>query len=82
MGIELGGLYLPAGYVSGTDLAASSATFLSKSISSLGLSAGTYIYQFSHGGNADSVSVMIVPEPSVSLFCFLALAILMRRKRA
>ncbi|HTU89600.1 MAG TPA: PEP-CTERM sorting domain-containing protein [Gemmataceae bacterium] len=63
-----GGLFLPAGYVSGTSLSDSN-TWDNTTISGLGLTTGTYTWTWGTGANADSLEVIIpsasaTPEPA------------------
>ena len=52
-------LYLPAGYVSGTELVTGS-TYANQTLATLGLAPGEYVYTW----GSDSLTVRIVPEPS------------------
>lgn len=58
-------IFVPDGYFSGSPLSATS-TWNSATISSLGLTPGTYTWSWGSGGTADSLTVQIegVPEPS------------------
>jgi hypothetical protein len=68
-------LWLPQNYVSGSSLFATD-SFDGQTISSLGLTPGTYVYNFSSGDHADSVTVQIasVPEPSTWAMMILGFA--------
>ena len=54
-----GALYLPTGYISGTQLVSGS-TYANHTLATLGLTPGTYVYTW----GSDSVTLRIVPEPS------------------
>ena len=51
-------IQVPNGYVSGTYLSNTS-TFTNKTITSLGLTPGTYTYSWGSGGNASSITIII-----------------------
>jgi hypothetical protein len=53
-------LYLPTGYVSGTQLD-STATYNGTTLAGIGFTLGTYTYTWGAGGNADSLTVQIGP---------------------
>jgi hypothetical protein len=78
-------LFLPVNYVSGASLS-DSATWDNATITSLGLTPGTYTWTWGSRASADSFTVQIdasIPEPgSVTLFGagFVGLAALRRRK--
>ncbi len=79
-------LEVSSGYVSSTPLSVSS-TWNNKTLSSLGLAAGTYTWQWSKNsdgsGPTDSVTVNVVPEPSTyGLLALGALALVVFRRRA
>jgi hypothetical protein len=62
------GLYLPNGYVSGTNVS-NVTTFLGATFASLGVTPGTYVWTWGAGANADSFTLDIVaptaaPEPA------------------
>jgi len=65
-------LVVPFGYVTGTTLSASD-TYSGQTISSLGLTPGTYTWTWGTGAHADSLTVQIgpattaVPEPSTAI---------------
>jgi hypothetical protein len=79
---------VPLGYVSGTPLLATD-TYSGQTLSSLGLTPGTYTFTFGTGDHADSIVVNIgiaaVPEPSTlagAALIAVALARYLRHKRA
>ncbi|NJC09316.1 PEPxxWA-CTERM sorting domain-containing protein [Polymorphobacter fuscus] len=60
---------VPNGYVSGTQIAPSTSTYSNRTFASLGLTPGTYTYNFNSGANADTFKIQIgnvaaVPEPA------------------
>lgn len=63
-------LLVPKNYVSGSDLGTTITTFANASFASLGLTAGSYVWTWGTGGNADSFTLNIgpvagaVPEPA------------------
>lgn len=78
-------LEVAAGYVSNTAFSVSS-TWSNQTLSSLGLAAGTYTWQWSKNsdgsGATDSVTVNVVPEPSTyGLIALGALALVVFRRR-
>lgn len=74
-------VYLPGGYVSGAALNASS-TWSGTTIESLGLTPGTYTWSWGTGGNADTLTINVVPEPGTTLLWLGALAAAgLRRQR-
>jgi hypothetical protein len=77
-------IFLPVGYVSDTPVGTSTDTFDNQSLSSMGLTVGTYTYTWGIGPTADNLIVNIsVPEPtSLSLLALTSLALLRRRQRA
>ncbi|MHA6724261.1 PEPxxWA-CTERM sorting domain-containing protein [Sphingomonas sp. RS2018] len=79
-----------ASYVSGTDLGTSTSTYNNRTIASLGLNTGTYVYNFGQGANADSLTIQVgglsaaVPETSTWLMMiagFGGIGFAMRRKK-
>ncbi len=82
-------IWVPLGYVSGTDLGISTATYTNTDLATLGLNPGTYIYTFGQGATADTFTVEIaaagaVPEPStwaMMLVGFGAIGASIRRRR-
>ena len=69
-----GTLALPVNYVSGSPLA-DTATFTSRTFSSLGFTPGTYTFTFGSGANADSLIVTsVVPEPSTQALAAVGVA--------
>lgn len=73
-------LLLPSGYVSNAPLSGT-ATWNIKTISGLGLTPGTYVYNWGTGPTADSLTVQIVPEPSHALLLLGGLGTLALRRR-
>lgn len=77
------------GYVSGTALLAKN-TYSGQTISSLGLTLGTYVYTAGSAADADTITLQInpasVPEPSTlisgGLAALLGLGYAWRRRRA
>jgi hypothetical protein len=64
-------LFVPTGYVSGQSLSATD-TYSNASLSSLGLTPGTYTWNWGTGAHADSFTLQIetaaaVPEPSTAI---------------
>ena len=85
-GLSGGLLYVPAGYISGSQLVTGS-TYANQTLASLGLTPGNYVFRWGSGGSADSLTVSIVPEPSICslLACGVALAAILfirARRRA
>ena len=70
---------LPDGYVSGEELFSTNSW--SGSFESLGLVVGEYVTNFSNGNAADSITVSVVPEPSVGLIALLSGTVLFLRYR-
>jgi hypothetical protein len=60
IGSSLGALILPAGYVSGASLSATS-TWDTYTFASLGLTPGTYVWTWGSGADADSFTLQIGP---------------------
>ncbi len=75
-------LVVPAGYISGTALAASTATFSSATIASLGLTPGSYEYTWGSGASADFLTVNIVPEPTTGALLALGVLVLAARRHS
>jgi hypothetical protein len=77
IGGSLGHLHVPAGYISGTPLS-DSATFDDQTLSSLGVTPGTYTYTWGSGPTADSLTLVAgVPEPSGLMLLALPLGLVM-----
>lgn len=80
-------IWVPLGYVSGTDLGISTATYTNTDFATLGLTSGTYVYTFGQGATADTFTIEIpgaVPEPStwaMMLIGFGAIGASMRRRK-
>jgi PEP-CTERM motif len=58
---------VPAGYISGSDLGASTATWYNATLHSLGLTPGTYTWTWGSHTTADSLTIQIdnaIPEPA------------------
>jgi len=62
-GIDEDRIFVPVGYAFGTPLSNNS-TYANSTFSSLGLVPGQYVYTWGTGSSADSLTVIIVPEPS------------------
>lgn len=60
---SLGDVAVPSGYVSGTPLGASSATWTGATLAGLGLTPGTYTWTWGAGPTADSFTVVISAAP-------------------
>ena len=57
-------IFVPAGYESGAELPASSATYNATTLASWGLSGGdSFTWTWGSGGTADSATFNVVPEP-------------------
>ena len=83
LGVDSGLLVLPENYVSGSPVANSN-TYAMQTLSTLGLTPGTYADTFGSGADADSfvVEVDAAPEPSsASLMAVAAMGFLGRRRR-
>jgi hypothetical protein len=77
---EFNNLMLPQSYTSGDPLSGT-ATWNSTTISNLGLTPGTYVYNWGSGENADSLTVNIVPEPATIGLIGIGLAGMFVRRR-
>jgi hypothetical protein len=84
-------IYVPVNFISNTALVASSNTYTGQTISSLGLTPGTYVWTWGTGPSADSFTVNVhpgttpVPLPSSLAGGLIGLAMLVRpahRRRA
>ena len=60
---DIGTLFAPENYVSGTSLS-NSLILTNTTISAVGATPGTYTWSWGTGSNADSLSINVVPEPS------------------
>ena len=56
-----GFLYLDVAYVSGTEIGPTTATFLNRSFSTLGINTGTYTWTWGSGATEDSFTVQVGP---------------------
>jgi hypothetical protein len=65
MGISPTNLSVFSGYQSG-DFLSNSTTYLNHSFASMGFTPGEYVYTWGSGANADSVTVVSVPEPTTA----------------
>jgi len=52
------------GYISGNPISAVSNSFSNTTLDDLGVTLGSYVWTWGSGGNADSITLNIVPEPS------------------
>lgn len=84
-------LFVPYGYVSGSDLGVSKSTYSGKSFASLGLATGSYKFSWGQGASADTFTVNVgpvtaaVPEPATWALMILGFGIIgfsMRRQPA
>jgi hypothetical protein len=58
-------LYLPVGYVSGSELGVSTSQYNSQDFNTLGLNTGTYTWSWGTGEDADSLTIQVGPsEPT------------------
>ena len=80
-------LNFPIGYVSGTDIS-STATWSDTTLAGLGLTPGSYVFDWGADGTADNITVnvgVVVPEPSAYAgaagFLVLAFAVFRRHQR-
>jgi hypothetical protein len=81
--LEDGYVYVPSGYVSGAPLSDTS-TYADQTLSSLGLTLGTYVTTWGNGGAADSFTIQIIssiPEPASLVFLATGLAALEVNRR-
>jgi len=77
-------LVIPTGYLSGSDLGTSTDTWTNRSLSSLGLTPGTYTYAFGTAPHADTFTVQVNPAPepaTASLLLAPAAALALTRGR-
>ncbi|HEY8899476.1 MAG TPA: PEP-CTERM sorting domain-containing protein [Chthoniobacterales bacterium] len=83
-GVNTDQIYLPSGYVSGSNISGS-LTFSGQSFSSLGLTPGSTTWTWSNGVGSDSATfnIVAVPEPSTTLLlgAAAAVAIIARRRK-
>lgn len=79
-GVSADSIITPFGYVSKAPLSGTS-TWDNTTISGLGLTPGTYVYNWGTGPTADSLTVQIVPEPSHALLALGGLGALALRRR-
>ena len=76
---EGGNLFVTPGYVSGTPLGVSTATWSNQTFATLGVTPGTYVWTWGTGMNADSFTLQIgpaapangVPEPGSTIMLML-----------
>ena len=69
------------GYVSGTFFNTSS-TYNNTTIAAMGLNPGTHVWSWGSGANADSITMNVIPEPSVpTVLCVGALSLLLHARR-
>lgn len=73
-------LVVVTGYVSNDALVGSS-TYAGQSLATLGLTPGSYIWSWGAGANADSLTLNVVPEPSVAALLTLGLVGLVWARR-
>ncbi len=59
-------IIVPDGYVSGTSLSATM-TYTNASLDSLQMNPGDYVWTWGSGGNADSFTLTVIPEPVSAL---------------
>ena len=76
-----GSLFVPLDYIGG-DIPVSTDTWSSQSLSSLGLTRGTYTWTWGSGEGADSFTVNVLPEPASLSLLALAGAAMLRRRRS
>lgn len=84
MGIAVGfdTFVVPAGYLSGAPLNGS-VTFNNQTISSLGLTEGSYVYTWGSGSNADTLTINVssIPTPGAAALLGLGGVMAARRRR-
>ena len=81
MGISIGSLVVPSGYVSGSALA-SNATFIGHSLASLGIAEGAYVWTWGSGATADSLTLNVIPETSTTMLACLGMGgLILKRNR-
>ena len=73
-------LYLPEGYVS-EDQLDGTATFENNTVAGMGLQEGQYVWTWGSGGNADSLTLNITPEPTTMAMLAIGATTLLRRRR-
>ncbi|MEP2774750.1 MAG: PEP-CTERM sorting domain-containing protein [Luteolibacter sp.] len=79
-GVGINHLTPYAGYVSGTFLSGSM-TYSGDTFATLGINMGTYVWTWGSGGDADSLTLNIVPEPSSALLSLVGIAAIGLRRR-
>jgi len=80
---SLNQIAVPMGYSSGAFIS-SSMTFNGQTFTTLGLTPGTYVWNWGAGANADSYTLQIIPEPSSAIVLPLlaAAGMMVRRRRS
>jgi hypothetical protein len=73
-------LWVSSTYVSGDSLPMSG-SYTGKTFATLGLTPGTHTWNLGTGPNADTLSIIVVPEPSAPLLGALGAVALLRRRR-
>jgi hypothetical protein len=76
-----GWLFVPDNYVSGSTLGASTMTFENETLSSLGVTPGFYTWSWGSGASADTLSLQVIPEPSITVFILAGTLVLFGRRR-
>jgi PEP-CTERM motif-containing protein len=74
------GIGLPNGYISGTTISSTS-TWFGTTIADMGFVPGTYVWTWGIGGDADSLTLNIVPEPATFALGSLGLLGIVGRRR-